>query len=47
MIFGIYRAELSNEQFARLGAFINRETGIKMPPDKKIMVQARLKKRLK
>lgn len=46
-IRNIYSAELSNEQFARLGTFINRETGIKMPPDKKIMVQARLKKRLK
>lgn len=46
-IRNIYSAELSNEQFARLGSFIHRETGIKMPPEKKVMVQARLKKRLK
>lgn len=43
----IYSAELSNEQFARLENFINRETGIKMSSDKKVMVQARLKRRLK
>lgn len=43
----IYRAELTNKQFEKLALFINRETGIKMPPEKKIMVQARLKKRLK
>jgi chemotaxis protein methyltransferase CheR len=46
-IRNIYKAELSDEQFDKLGAFINRETGIKMPPAKKVMVQARLKKRLK
>jgi chemotaxis protein methyltransferase CheR len=46
-IRNIYKAELSDDQFDKLGAFINRETGIKMPPAKKVMVQARLKKRLK
>ncbi len=43
----IYKAELSDAQFARLGTLIMRETGIKMPPIKKVMVQARLKKRLR
>ncbi len=46
-IRNIYKAELTDEQFDKLGTFINRETGIKMPPAKKVMVQARLKKRLK
>lgn len=43
----IYKAELSNYQFNRIAAFIEEEIGIKMPPSKKIMVQARLKKRLR
>ncbi|WP_026474885.1 CheR family methyltransferase [Alkaliflexus imshenetskii] len=43
----IYKAELSDAQFDRLGTLIMRETGIKMPPIKKVMVQARLKKRLR
>lgn len=43
----LYRAELSDALFDRLGTFINRETGIKMSGDKKVMVQARLKRRLK
>ncbi|MDG5799770.1 protein-glutamate O-methyltransferase CheR [Marinilabiliaceae bacterium ANBcel2] len=43
----IYKAELSQEQFDRLGSFINKNTGIKMPSTKRVMVQARLKKRLR
>ena len=46
-ISDIYRAELSNNQFERIAAYIENEIGIKMPPSKKIMVQARLKKRLR
>lgn len=43
----IYRAELSDAEFEKLGAMIYRMAGIKMPPAKKTMVQARLKKRLR
>lgn len=43
----IYRAELSNEDFDKMGRLIFKLAGIKMPPSKKIMVQARLKKRLR
>ena len=38
---------LSNELFSRLSDFIYTECGIKMPPVKKIMLEARLGKRLK
>jgi len=43
----IFRAELSQEDFAKLSSFIYRESGIKMPPVKRIMLQSRLQKRLK
>lgn len=43
----IYRAELSNEEFNKLSSFIYNESGIKMPPVKRIMLQSRLQKRLK
>lgn len=43
----VYRAELSEAEFEKLGAMIYRLAGIKMPPSKKTMVQARLKKRLR
>lgn len=46
-ISDIYKAELSNKQFERIAAYIEGEIGIKMPSTKKIMVQARLKKRLR
>lgn len=46
MISEIYKAELSDKDFNTLSVIINRETGIKMPPAKKVMLQARLKKRL-
>lgn len=42
----IYKAELSDADFERIGSMIYRMAGIKMPASKKIMVQARLKKRL-
>ncbi len=38
---------LSNEDFSRLGSFIQSSIGIKMPKQKKIMVEARLRKRLR
>ena len=43
----IYKAELSTDDFNRLSNFIYRESGIKMPPVKRIMLQSRLQKRLK
>jgi len=43
----IYKAQLHQDDFNRLSAFIYRESGIKMPPVKRIMLQSRLQKRLK
>ncbi len=40
-------ASLSDRQFQRFSAFIYDHTGIKMPPAKKIMLEARMQKRLK
>jgi len=42
-----FNAELSNKDFNRLSKFIMTEYGIKMPPEKKIMLQGRLQRRLK
>ncbi len=39
--------ELSPKAFKRLSTFINSEFGIKMPPEKRIMLQSRLLKRLR
>ncbi|MCF8364160.1 MAG: hypothetical protein K9H16_00155 [Bacteroidales bacterium] len=43
----IYSAELSEKDFARLSEFIFREYGIKLPQHKKLMLQGRLRTRLK
>lgn len=43
----IYKAELSSDDFNKLSSFIYTESGIKMPPVKRIMLQSRLQKRLK
>ena len=43
----IYKAELSPDDFNKLSSFIYNESGIKMPPIKRIMLQSRLQKRLK
>lgn len=43
----IYKAELSVDDFNKLSSFIYNESGIKMPPVKRIMLQSRLQKRLK
>ncbi len=39
--------EISDELFLELGKMITQRYGIKMPPDKKVMFQARLQKRLR
>jgi len=41
-----YRATISDEDFRKLAALIEKESGIKMPAEKKVMLQNRLKKRL-
>jgi len=38
---------MSNREFERLSEFIRANSGIKMPPGKKVMLEARLKKRLR
>ena len=43
----VYSAELTPVEFEKLSKFIMTEYGIKMPPEKKIMLQSRLQKRLK
>ena len=40
-------AKLSKKVFQKLGAFIEREYGIKMPPVKRVMLESRLQKRLR
>ena len=41
-----YKATLSDNDFERLARLIEKESGIKMPSHKKVMLQSRLKKRL-
>ena len=41
------RTELTDDQFARVSSFVERELGIKMPYTKKIMLESRLQKRLR
>lgn len=41
-----YKATISDSDFRRLAAHIEKSSGIKMPPEKKVMLQSRLKKRL-
>jgi len=43
----LYKAQLTETEFNKLSSFITREYGIKLPPEKKIMLQSRLQKRLK
>jgi chemotaxis protein methyltransferase CheR len=43
----VYQAELAPPEFKRLSEFIMGEYGIKMPPEKRIMLQSRLQRRLK
>jgi chemotaxis protein methyltransferase CheR len=46
-IDSLYRQGLSQRDLKRLGQLIETEYGIKMPPSKKILLEARLRKRLK
>ena len=41
-----YKAVISDSDFRRLAALIEKSSGIKMPPEKKVMLQSRLKRRL-
>lgn len=43
----IYRAQLTQDEFDKLSRFIYKESGIKMPPVKRVMLQSRLQKRLR
>ncbi len=43
----IFKASLTQHDFNRLSSFITREYGIKLPPEKKVMLQSRLQKRLR
>ncbi|HOP04206.1 MAG TPA: CheR family methyltransferase [Tenuifilaceae bacterium] len=43
----IYKAQLTQEEFDKLSRFIYKESGIKMPPVKRVMLQSRLQKRLR
>ncbi|MBI5740179.1 MAG: protein-glutamate O-methyltransferase [Nitrospirae bacterium] len=42
-----YRAVLSEKDFRRLSGFIHNECGIKMPEAKKVLLESRLRKRLR
>ncbi len=43
----IYQAQLNDKEFEKLSTFIYSNFGIKMPKEKRIMLQSRLQKRLK
>jgi chemotaxis protein methyltransferase CheR len=43
----IFAAQLSDAEFSKLSKFIYSQYGIKMPPEKRIMLQSRLQKRLR
>jgi len=43
----IFSAQMSHDDFNRLSEFVFTQSGIKMPPVKKIMLQSRLQKRLR
>ena len=43
----LYNLEMSEHDFSRLSKFIFQEYGIKMPPQKKLLLQGRLRARLK
>lgn len=42
-----YRVHLSDDEFNKLSSFIYKESGIRLPPVKKVMLQCRLQKRLR
>ncbi|MCB2195220.1 MAG: protein-glutamate O-methyltransferase [Bacteroidetes bacterium] len=43
----IFAAKMTDEEFGLLSEFVYKNSGIKMPPAKKIMLQSRLQKRLR
>jgi chemotaxis protein methyltransferase CheR len=43
----VFQTELAEPEFNRLSKFIMSEYGIKMPPEKRVMLQSRLQRRLK
>lgn len=43
----IFSAKMTDEDFNRLSDFVYKQSGIKMPPVKKVMLQSRLQKRLR
>ncbi len=43
----IFSAKMSSDDFNRLSEFVFEQSGIKMPPVKKVMLQSRLQKRLR
>jgi chemotaxis protein methyltransferase CheR len=43
----IFSAKMTDDDFIRLSEFVFEQSGIKMPPVKKIMLQSRLQKRLR
>jgi chemotaxis protein methyltransferase CheR len=43
----VYEASLTAKEFLQLSEFIQESVGIKMPPEKKIMLEGRLRKRLR
>lgn len=43
----IFSAQMSSDDFNRLSDFVFKQSGIKMPPVKKVMLQSRLQKRLR
>lgn len=43
----IFKAQMTSDDFDRLSKFIFQQSGIKMPPVKKVMLQSRLQKRLR
>jgi len=43
----IYEISLTDNEFRKVGEFIQESVGIKMPPEKKVMLEGRLRKRLK
>ena len=44
---GIFAERLSDELFEKMSAFVSEELGIKMPDRKKVMLEARIRKRLR
>lgn len=46
-LYKIFSAKMTNDDFNRLSEFVFEQSGIKMPPVKKIMLQSRLQKRLR